>query len=91
MRGQNLALLVNAGVGNGTAAQWQGGRGTFTAEATFGGGTVKLQYMTMNGTWVDVASGSLSAAGTLAFELPIGQIRAVATTATAVYAYAHPN
>ncbi len=91
MRGGNLTLLSNAAAGNGNAFPWQGGRGTFTAEATFGGGSVKLQFLTLNGTWVDVASGSLTAAGTLAFELPIGQIRAVGTTASAIYAYAHPN
>lgn len=90
MRGSNVTLMENS-TGNGSAASWQGGRGTFTAEATFGGGSVKLQFQTLNGTWVDVDGLSLTAAGTKTFELPIGEIRAVATTATAAYAYVHPN
>lgn len=90
MRGANQTLLSNAGAGNGDWKSWQGGKGTFTAEATFGGGSVKLQFKTLNGTAVDVDGLSLTAAGTKTFELPIGEIRAVATTATAVYAFAHP-
>jgi hypothetical protein len=90
MRGANTTLLSNAGTGNGLTFPWQGGPGVFTAEATFGGGSVKLQFKSLNGTFVDVDSLSLTAAGTKKFELPIGDIRAVATTATAVYAYVHP-
>lgn len=90
MRGPNLTLLSNAAAGNGSAFAWQGGKGLFTGEATFGGGSVKLQFKTINGTWIDVDGVALTAAGTKAFELPIGEIRAVGATGSAFFAYAHP-
>lgn len=90
MRNANITLASNAGAGNGTAYQWQGGRGLFTGEATWGGGSAKLQYMSVNGTWIDVPSISLTANGMLAFELPPGPIRTVIATASAAYVYAHP-
>lgn len=84
---QKVDLLSNAGVGNGSDKQWDGGRAVMSAEATFGGGTVKLQIKLPQGAYADVANGSLSAAGiTGALDLPPGIYRAVATTATAVYA-----
>lgn len=89
MRGPNLTLLSNA-VATGAWLPWQGGRGFFTAEATFGGGTVKLEFKSLNGTAIDVPSASLTAAGAKEFNLPIGEIRANVATATAVFAYAHP-
>lgn len=90
MTGPNLTLLSNAAA-TGSAAAWQGGRGLFTAEATWGGGTVKLQFKTLNSTtWVDADGISLTADGSKVFELPRGEIRANVATATAVYAYAHP-
>jgi hypothetical protein len=90
MRGANLTLASNLGATAGSAAAWQGGKGVFTAEATFGGGSVALQFKTLNGTWVAVDGCTLTVAGTKAFDLPIGEIRVNNTTATAVYAYAHP-
>ena len=88
--GANYTLVSN-GSATGSAALWKGGRGISTAEATWGGGTVKLQFKTLNGTWVDYPSGSLTANGALAFELAAGEIRANVATATAVYAYAITN
>jgi hypothetical protein len=90
MRAGNITLFSNDSAGNGTAYAWQGGKGMFAATATFGGGSVKLQFLLLNGTYVDVASCTLTAAGTATFELPIGWIRAVGTTASGIYAYAHP-
>lgn len=90
MRGKNVVLAENAGEGEGAAMSWQGGKGCFTAEATWGGGSAKLQFKTLNGIWVDVDGLSLSANGHKTFELPIGEIRVVVETASAVYAYAHP-
>ena len=84
--GQHEDLLENASA-TGSAATWKGGKGLFTAEATWGGGTVKLQFMSRNGTWVDVTDNSLTANGATPFELPPGQIRAHVATATVVYAY----
>lgn len=84
----SVTLAENAGAGNGTAAQWMGGKGSFQAEATWGGGSAKLQFLSFHGTWIDYPSGSLSANGAILFELPIGQIRVVIATASAVYAYA---
>jgi hypothetical protein len=89
-RGANITLLSNASA-TGDAKAWYGGKGYFTAEATWGGGTVKLQFKTLNSTtWIDVTNISLTANGGVAFELPAGEIRANVATATAVYSYAHP-
>lgn len=81
-----LDLVLNDVVQTGQF--WLGGRGMLIAEATWGGGSVKLQFKSPNGTWMDYASGSLSANGALMFELHPCEIRAVVTTATGVYAYA---
>jgi hypothetical protein len=82
--------LASDASATGSAVVWPGGKGIFTAEATFGGGTVKLQFKTANSTtWVDVPNNSITAAAMTSFELPAGQIRANIATATAVYAYAH--
>jgi hypothetical protein len=89
MRGYNLTLAANASA-DGAAVQWTGGHGFFTAEATFGGGTVKLQFKTLNGTWIDVPGASLTAAGAKEFYAPAGELRASIATATGVYAYVHP-
>ena len=89
-RSANVTLASNAAAGTHTAAYWYGGKGLFTAEATWGGGSAKLQYKTLNGTWFDVTSVTLSANGGVAFELPPGEIRAVTATASAAYVYAQP-
>lgn len=85
----NLALLSNASA-TGSALQWPGGRGVFSASATWGGGTVKLQYLGPDGTtWIDAGSDTtLTANGGGVFELPACQVRANVATATAVYAFA---
>lgn len=83
-----LQLASNAGAGNGTPKVWGGGRGVFSATATWGGGSVKLQYMLPDGTWADVgAHTTLMANGGGGFELPRCEIRAVVATATAAYAW----
>lgn len=84
---QCLTLASNASA-TGSAATFQGGYAIFTAKATWGGGTVKLQMQNPNGDWLDVSGGSLTADGTSAsLRLPPGQYRANIATATAVYAY----
>lgn len=96
--GQNVPLAVNASATS-AGVSWPGGPGMFTAVATFGGGTVKLQYLLPDGsTWADADTGSgtlyttLTAAGGGGFEFPPGQqIRVSITTATAVYASAAPT
>ncbi len=85
-----FTLLSNAAA-TGSAVAWPGGPMYFTGEATWGGGTVKLQLQSMNGTWLDVPSGSLTANGILNLTVPAGNIRANVATATAVYAYAIAN
>jgi hypothetical protein len=87
-------LLDNVAA-TGAAFDWPGGKGVFTVySATFGGGTVKLEWSPDAGsTWLDVdASGdtyvTLTAVGAGLFELPPCQIRAHVATATAVYAKA---
>jgi hypothetical protein len=81
-------LVANASA-TGSAVVLKGGTYSFMATATFGGGSVKLQVLLPDGTtWVDVAGGSLTAAGaTAGLALPPGSYRANITTATAVYAY----
>jgi len=96
--GQNIILASNASA-TGSAQTWPGGPGLFSATATFGGGTVKLQFLLPDGSsWADAdaASGTtyttLTAAGGGIFELPPGaQIRVNIATATAVYASAAPT
>jgi hypothetical protein len=83
-----ITLLSNASA-TGNWVAWPGGRGEFRVEATFGGGTVKLQCKGPNGTAQDVGTDTeLSAAGGGIFELGAGEIRANVATATAVYAVA---
>ena len=82
----DAVILMENGTGNGTDKLCQGGHYAFIAEATFGGGTVKLQIKLPQGNYADVTSVTLSAAGMVAGFLPPGTYRAVATTATAAYA-----
>jgi hypothetical protein len=82
-----VALLSNAAAGNGADVVWPGGVTVMAAEATFGGGNVKLQIKLDQGTYADIASSTLSAAGiTAALYLPQGTYRAVAATGSAFYA-----
>ena len=86
-----ITLASNASATQ-TGVLWTGGPGTFSAEATWGGGTVTLQTLSGNGTWIAVGSDTtLTANGIAGFILPKGaQIRALIATATAVYAFAVP-
>lgn len=91
LRGE-ATLCENAGTGNQADVRLNAaGAYVFTSEATYGGGSVKLQIKLRNGTYADVSGASQSAAGMsgLLF-LPAGVYRAVNTTATAVYAYLFP-
>lgn len=84
----NYKIADNVGAGNGADFRYQGGRTVLIGEATWGGGNVKLQYKTINGTYIDVTGATLSANGmTAMFELPAGVYRSVVTTATAVHAW----
>ena len=88
-----ITLASNAGATpQATGAVWPGGPGTFSAEATWGGGTCTLQTQTGTGTWVAVGPDTtFTANGIAGFLLPKGAvIRALTVTATAVYAYAVP-
>lgn len=88
MGARTYPLLSNASE-TGSWVSWPGGRGVFTVEATWGGGTVKLQYKGPNGTAIDAGSdATLTANGGCVFELPAVDIRANVATATAVYANA---
>lgn len=92
-RRARLDLILND-VGASVSQAWQGGCGVFTGEGTFGGGSIALQMQTPNGTWVPVnAEGTLTPisliiASSANFKAPAGNLRAVPTTATAVFAYA---
>lgn len=85
---QVLTLASNASATGSAVIFMAGGPCIFMAEATWGGGTVKLQVCSPNGTYVDVSGASLTANGTSAsLNLPPGSYKAHITTATAVYAY----
>lgn len=79
--------------GAGGGVDFPGGIGKFFCEATFGGGNVALQILSPNGTWIPLDNYalasviSITANGVATFIAPAGRIRAVITTATAVYAY----
>ena len=83
-----IVLASNASA-TGDWVYWPGGRGEFRVEATFGGGTVKLECKGPNGTAQDVgADTTLNANGGGIFELGAGEIRCNIATATGVYAMA---
>lgn len=84
--GKKITFLEN-GSANSAAFTWDGGKGLFMAEATFGGGSVGLEIQTPNGTWVALIT-ALTADGVSTFSAPRGKLRASVATATAAYAYA---
>lgn len=88
MQSASVTLLHNEAATS-AAKSWPGGKGTFMVVATFGAGSVALQYLASdNVTWLTPTGGSLTANGMFNFELPPGQIRALVAAATAVYAHA---
>jgi hypothetical protein len=63
----------------------KGGTYGIAVTATFGGGNVQLQMLSIDGvTWFNVAT-SITAAGLTIQQLPPGQFRVAITTATAVF------
>lgn len=82
-----FTLLSNASATS-AVFDWPGGRGWFAAKATWGGGSVGLQYMLPDNTTYVAAHTALTADGGVAFELPPCKVKAVVATATAVYASA---
>jgi len=71
-----------------TAVTWPGGALSFMSKATFGGGSVKLEYQLPDAsTWVTLATHT--AAGITRVEgVPPGPIRVTTVTASAAYAWA---
>ncbi len=83
----SLKLLTNASATSDGTHQWPGGKGVYAVKATFGGGSVALQFrLPDHATWFTPTDGSLTADGGVVFELPPCLVRALVTTATAVYA-----
>jgi hypothetical protein len=71
----SVALLTNDSVTS-VAATWPGGMGLFSADGTFSGATLTLQWMGPTGLWYTAgAATTLTAAGGGIFYLPPGQIR----------------
>lgn len=70
-------LLLNSSASGASAAQvWGGGAGIFEVAATaFGGATVTLQALNLDGTFSDVAGTAVTANGKMPFSLPPCQIR----------------
>jgi hypothetical protein len=94
MDSHSVALIENGAATSGPF-NWPGGRLAFSVVATFGGGSVALEYMGPDAaTWIpavkdtDGTAVSVAAAGMVICELPPGLIRAAVVTATAVYARA---
>ena len=84
-----LNLLIRAS-STGDAYLWPGGTGMFSAAGTFGGATVKLQFLGPDGaTWIDAGlETTLTAAGGALFDLPQCQIRAAVSGGTPSGLYA---
>jgi hypothetical protein len=62
-----------------------GGRYQIVANATFGGGNLQLQILSIDGsTWVNIGS-TITAAGSVIQELGSGVFRIAVTTATAIF------
>lgn len=93
MASTSLPLLDNVTGGgiSGSSHIWPGGEGIFSAAGTFGGGTVRLQFLGPNeSTWIDAGSSAfISVAGGCVFSLAPGLIRAtIAGSSSAMYAKA---
>lgn len=84
--GERKTLLSNASA-TGAENTIMGGDYIFSAEATWAGGTVTLQIMTPNGTFINVPNTAFTANNMLYVNLPQGIVKATVATATAVYAY----
>jgi hypothetical protein len=81
--------LLDAAAATGEWTRWPGGQGVFRVNATWGGGTVKLQAKGPDGTEFDVGDDTtLTADGGGVFYLDSCDIRAHVATATAVTASA---
>jgi len=87
MNSYRVDILSNAGAGNGSPFEWRGGRGVMVTEATFTGGSVKLQMQGPQGNWIDVPNAEAFNNDILKFELPQSQVRAVVSAAGVAAAY----
>lgn len=69
--------------GNGTAAEFTGGKATLSVYGTFGGGTLKWQRSLDNGTtYIDIADATGTAAYEVNLECGPAKIRPVLSGAT---------
>lgn len=81
-----MGLRIENASATSATEQWGGGRGILVATATWGGGSVTLQFLGPDGsTWLTGAT-ALTANGFVLFELPPCRYRIAIATATAVYA-----
>lgn len=77
--------LATAASATTTGVQWPGGKGVFSVQATWGGGTVAFQFQIADdSTWLTPTDGSLTADGAFIVELPPCLVRVSITTATGV-------
>lgn len=77
-------LAVNSAAGTTPWFYWRGGKGLLMATAAWAAGNAQLQIKGPSGVALNVGA-PITADGIVAFELPPGEIRAVITTAGAVY------
>lgn len=79
--GELVTLLSNASTTGSAKGPIVGGRYVFSVVGTFGGTTVQLQFLGPdNTTWISLASGSFTAAGAVAVDVPNGAAFRVTVT-----------
>ena len=92
MRARIRLDLISNGSSTGNSFVWRGGRGHFAVSGTFGGSTVKLQFLGPDGsTWIDAGTyTTLTSSGGGSFDLPECQIRAAVSggSPSGIYAIA---
>lgn len=92
MRDGSFTLIANgSSASDQVSFAWPGGPAWFVAHATWGGGSVTLEYEATSGTWITVPSCALTANGIVSTTIPAGNVRVTVATATAAYAYLIAN
>lgn len=82
-----VVLVENSGPATGDWKYVSGGKYQYSAQATWGGGSAKLQGKLPNGSAIDLSTASADSVAVL--DLPTGEYRVVVATSTAVYASLH--
>ncbi len=74
-----LSFIENGTTQTSPEYEWRGGKGKFFVEATWQtGSSIKLQFQSPHGTWIDYPNASFTANGMVDIELPPCRVRVVA-------------